>query len=68
MLCETLDMVFTIYRIHMSSKICEKMPYGALEDRVTENKMDGKDIGQGRERKRHRVRMCDRKGAKKRAG
>lgn len=44
------------------------MPYGALEDRVTENKMDGKDIGQGRERKRHRVRMCDRKGAKKRAG
>ncbi len=36
-------MVFTIYKIHMV-----KMPYGALEDRldrVTENKMDGEDIG-----------------------
>lgn len=37
-------------------------------DRVTKNKMDGEDIGRGRERKKHRVRMCDRKGAKKRAG
>lgn len=29
---ETLYIVFAIYRVHMSSKKCEKMPYGALED------------------------------------
>jgi len=37
-------------------------------DRVTEDKTDGKDTGRGRERKKHGVRMCDRKGAKERAG